>query len=55
MQLSKERTKALQDLLKEQFGLVYTAEEAQEAGLAIMRFILAKELRTITEKGVKNE
>ena len=54
MRLSTERIKALQDLLKEQFGLVYTDEEAQQAGLAIMRFVVAKQQRanklTISEE-----
>lgn len=43
MRLSQERIKALQKLLKEQFDLDYTDEEAQQAGLAIMRFVVAKE------------
>lgn len=45
MRLSQERIRALQKLLKEQFDLDYTDEEAQQAGLAIMRFVVAKELR----------
>jgi hypothetical protein len=43
--ISPERIKELQKLLKEQTGKDYTDEEAQEAGLAIMRFVLAKESR----------
>lgn len=43
--ISTERIKELQKLLKEQTGKEYTDEEAQEAGLAIMRFIIAKEQR----------
>ena len=46
MRLSQERIKALQKLLKEQFDLDYTDEEAQQAGLAIMRFVIAKEQRS---------
>ncbi len=46
MRLSQERIKALQKLLKEHFGLDYTDEEAQQAGLAIMRFVVAKEMRS---------
>lgn len=42
MRLSNERIKALQTLLKEEFGLEYTDEQAQEAGIAIMRFVIAK-------------
>lgn len=45
MRLSPARIKDLQSLLKEHYGLDYSDEEAQEAGLAIMRFVLAKELR----------
>lgn len=41
--LSQERIKELQKLLKEQTGRDYTDEEAQEAGLAIIRFVIAKE------------
>jgi hypothetical protein len=43
MRLSQKRIKELQKLLKEQTGRDYTDEEAQEAGLAIIRFVIAKE------------
>lgn len=42
MKLSDERIKELQAILKEEFGLDYTAEQTQEAGIAIIRFALAK-------------
>jgi hypothetical protein len=45
MRLSDERINQLQNLLNEQFGLVYTDEEAHEAALAIARFIVAKARR----------
>lgn len=45
MRISPKHIAALQRLLKEQFGLNYTDEQAQHAGLAIMRFVIAKELR----------
>jgi hypothetical protein len=45
VRISPERIKELQKLLKEQTGKDYTDEEAQEAGLAIIRFIMAKEQR----------
>lgn len=45
MRLSPERIKELQKLLKEQTGKDYTDEEAQQAGLSIMRFVVAKEQR----------
>ena len=41
--ISQELIKELQKLLKEQTGKDYTDEEAQEAGMAIMRFVLVKE------------
>jgi hypothetical protein len=45
MRLSKERILALQVLLKELTGRDYSDEQAQEAGLAIMRFLIAKAQR----------
>ena len=45
VRISPDRIKELQKLLKEQTGKDYTDEEAQEAGLAIIRFVLAKERR----------
>ncbi len=45
MRLSGERIKALQVLLKELNGLDFTDDQAQEAGLAIMRFMVAKTQR----------
>jgi len=45
VRLSPERIKALQKLLREQTGKDYIDEEAQQAGLNIMRFVLAKEQR----------
>jgi len=41
--ISNEHIKQLQKLLKEQTGKDYTDEETQEAGLAIIRCIIAKE------------
>jgi hypothetical protein len=48
MRILQEHIKKLQKLLKEQTGKDYTDEEAQEAGLAIMRFVYAKESRKMT-------
>lgn len=45
VRISPERIKELQKLLKEQTGKDYSDEEAQEAGLAIIRFVIAKERR----------
>ena len=44
MRLSNGRIKSLQALLKE-LGLEYTNEQAQEAGMAIMRFVIVKAQR----------
>lgn len=46
MRLSQARIKELQGLLKQLFGLNLTDEQAQQAGLAIMRFSIAKQLRS---------
>jgi hypothetical protein len=48
MRLSQKRIKELQKLLKEQTGHDYSDEEAQEAGLAIMRFVIIKESQKMT-------
>lgn len=45
MRLSNERIKTLQALLKELCGLELTNEQTQEAGAAIMRFVIAKAQR----------
>ncbi|USN96914.1 MAG: hypothetical protein H6797_01830 [Candidatus Nomurabacteria bacterium] len=42
MRLSNERIQELRALLLELHGLDVTDEQAQEAGLSIMRFVLAK-------------
>ncbi len=52
MRLSSERIKSLQALLKELFGLEYTDEQVQQAGLAIMRFAAMKAQR---ERKLKKE
>lgn len=45
MRLRDESIKSLQTLLKDLFNCDYTHEQAQEAGLAIMRFMVAKSQR----------
>lgn len=47
MKFSDERIKELQAILKEEFDLDYTAEQTQEAGIAIVRFVLAKTQRQL--------
>jgi hypothetical protein len=54
MRLKPERVIALKELLKE-LGLDYSDEETQQAGLAIMRFALAKETRKRQLKLTKME
>jgi len=59
MRLSDERIKELKGLLKELYGLDYNDEQTQEAGLAIMRFVIVKTQRqrelTNTEMEMDNE
>ncbi len=59
MRLSDERIKELKGLLKELYGLDYTEEQTQEAGLAIMRFVIVKTQRqrelTNTKMEMDNE
>ena len=45
MRLSNERIKSLQVLLKELTGQDYTDEQTQDAGMAIIRFTIAKAQR----------
>lgn len=45
MRISPEQILALQAILREDFALDFSDEKAQEAGLAIMRFVIAKRLR----------
>jgi hypothetical protein len=47
VRLSPVRIKELQKILKDEYGLEYTDEQAQQAGLAIMRFTLAKKRREL--------
>jgi len=57
MRLSNERIKALQALLKELHGLDYSDEQAQSAGMSIMRFVVAKAQREqeLTNNKEKND
>lgn len=45
MKLSNESIRSLKSIIKELYGLNYTDEQAQEAGLSIMRFVAAKNQR----------
>ena len=45
MRIADEHIKELQALLKELYDIEYTPEQAQEAGVAIIRFVLAKTQR----------
>lgn len=58
MRLNSERIEALQALLKELCDLDYDEVQAQEAGMAIMRFVIAKAQRRqilINDEVTKNE
>ena len=48
--ISPEHIKELQKLLKKQTGKDYSDEEAQDAGIAIMRFVLAKKSQMMVAK-----
>ena len=45
MRLSHERIEKLRVLLKEHYGLDLTDEELQQAGMAIIRFVVVKQSR----------
>lgn len=45
MRFSPELVRELQILLKEHCGVEYDAEQAQTAGIAIVRFVIAKRQR----------
>ena len=53
MRISPARIQSLKVLLKEEFGLEYSDEETQSAGLEIMRFIVAKRIREDEKKDQK--
>jgi len=55
MRLSVARIKALQALLKDEFGLTYTDEQTQAAGLSIMRFIVSKHRRRASTLTIKEK
>jgi hypothetical protein len=50
MRLSTEHVQELQSLLKTEFGLDFDNEHAQQAGLAIMRFVISKHRRSLVHK-----
>jgi hypothetical protein len=45
MRISSQQIASLKALLRELYGLELTDEQAQEAGMAIMRFVIAKSRR----------
>lgn len=53
MRISSEQIQALQAILREDFALDFCDEKAQEAGLAIMRFVIAKRLREKEQNKLK--
>lgn len=54
MRLSQQRIRALQKLLKDDFGLDYSEEEVRQAGTAILRFVVAK-LRKEAERAAREQ
>lgn len=55
MRVNDKHIKQLQAILRDEFGLIYTDEQAQEAGLAIMRFIISKHRRNNQSINKENE
>lgn len=57
MRLSHKQIKELQALLLEMTGKEYSPEEAQTAGLAVIRFVSAKELQKhqLSNKEISND
>lgn len=49
MRLSQQLISELKLILKNEYGLNYTDEEVQQAGIAILRFALAKKLKERTK------
>jgi len=50
MRLSAGRIEELRQLLKSELGLDFDHEQAQQAGLAIMRFVISKYRRDAVQK-----
>jgi hypothetical protein len=55
MKLGSENVAKLQKLLKEELGLDYSETEANEAGLAIIRFVEVKRRRADELRNVKGD
>lgn len=45
MRLNSESISKLQDIFQERYGVELSEEDAQQAGLKIVRYVYAKELR----------
>jgi len=56
MRLSKKQLTSLKVILRELYGLELADEQVQEAGMAIIRFVIAKARRKqlLTKNEVKN-
>jgi hypothetical protein len=57
VRISDDKINELRILLKEQTGRDFTAEEAQVAGLAIVRFVMAKHrlpIKDNDEQGIRD-
>lgn len=55
MRLSDGSIAKLRELLRAEYGLEYDSEQTQEAGLAVMRFFLAKRIREEEPKNREDE
>ena len=57
MRLNDERIKELKQLLEAEYGLILSDQQAQQAGVAIMRFIVSQYRRqqVLINKELNNE
>lgn len=57
MKFTPAQLSELKQLLKDELGLMYTDQELEKVGLAIMRFVLQKELQkqSTNKKELKHE
>lgn len=55
MRISPSHIETLKVLLKKRYGLDYSDEEAQAAGMAILRFVIVKKQRTEEMQGKRHD
>ena len=44
MRLSKDKINSIQQIMKDRFGKVLSDEEAQDVGMAVLQFVIAKSM-----------